>query len=1447
MVARQTRRNIYLAGWLFVSFAGLGGAQTVPPATGLARLYPDTPLLQDGRPAAIVVASASDPAAAAAAAIVAAALKDRYAVEFPVVADAAVCPRRLAPVGDAYQTNNLIVVGNLYNNRAIFPLYALRLCGTDSGYPGDGGYEVRTVSNPWGTGRNVLVVGASVATNMRAAVAAFTNRLPAVTGNAAVMPYTIAVKPGPSQRSSFTAKANAVAAWPAADTNLAYDISSFCAPAENYYWTGDERWAAIARDYINVFNVQFANLYPVGHYTMEGAYRAWDMVEESPVFTDAERQATARNFEATARNPKTDSIPSGAVPVAIGSTHATLPMLGRWVAARYLRRTFPDTPELTQLCDAWEQGVANYFQGAFTGFRDDTDGGGTGSIAAFLRWCAMAQRYDYITTGHARAGVQFAVSLNDSLGYGAGLDTYGAARIGAIYKGLSPLFHLQIAAYLYQDPEMAWLARNLPNRALLLYGQGDFPLQAGSYALDPELAERQPQYLGWFSVIPLDARQYRVLGKSGKCPLPPREQCFDKACFRGGFDTRAPFLFLQGLQADYRDANTIPRYTDKGQVWLVHNSSQIGHYYRNALFISDGHNATPLPMACRLDAAGRMPGYAMSGSTLHDYYGTDWQRTIFWRTDSWFMVMDRATVKRDGFYSAQSVWRLPVGAAWKNDRMLQANQGDQRFYILASAPVTASADFETPAGGPPDVCERPFILRERKSGSFHAGDVLCFQNLLVTTESNTPSAWTPIQYNHAVVVIRSGGTNVVVGVGGGECGPAGITADQGLYVADEAAIHLAGVQRLSVNGVVLLDTNTPFTGRIDLHTGELDLGYDAAQLKAVALNWSLPAPVRQPRLDLATARAAGKAMMAALATIEDVSSPGGVTETAECDQGNRSLSLVWENTDLGFEGRRIQGIHVTCSGAWTGRESALYDGIILSGAGNVVWPQNGTGAVEVGWSTNQPIHEVRLHLGPVYMTNRWTRSFDVARSMTNEVMPVELTWSSDGFQKDLRVETRNILREFRVDPTYKCDATPQSYLRIVNPAAVMAAAVRVTVPPGVTARGSAVLSEVEVCATNRGPLPPHRIEAVDLKHDGTNEWVVNAGAGVLLALNAAGRTQWRRTFVAEISGMDFGDINADGALEILVSDYDQYAYAFAPDGELLWQTDFVNLFLRTGKQFGLLNYNATPYGIGFWDLGNGVKRVLVGSYEDQLFVLDEKGRILQQYYPGFSMFQRTFVPDAVDLSGDGLMEKIMCSMKYGAYGVMHVLVGSPAGLIVGHRNTSIPDNLPYAVELAGVRRNLACVITPVGSGVYDLARNFPEELRGTNAALVTVWEQSGGRPLSAGLVADIDGKGQPELITAGRDGFVSVYTTEGQVLNTILLGVEIHDLAVLGRGADAVFVLATSAGLRVYNRTWRLLGLQPGCYLKIQAAPDRRSFLAVTADARLQLWRMDLPSWKRGL
>lgn len=73
-------------------------------------------------------------------------------------------PAQVAPdelTDDDFAAYHLVLFGSILDNPAILKLYQRSLCFTDAAYPGPRGVEIRSLSNPLGLGKNILLIGGS--------------------------------------------------------------------------------------------------------------------------------------------------------------------------------------------------------------------------------------------------------------------------------------------------------------------------------------------------------------------------------------------------------------------------------------------------------------------------------------------------------------------------------------------------------------------------------------------------------------------------------------------------------------------------------------------------------------------------------------------------------------------------------------------------------------------------------------------------------------------------------------------------------------------------------------------------------------------------------------------------------------------------------------------------------------------------------------------------------------------------------------------------------------------------------------------------------------------------------------------------------------------------------------------------------------------------------------
>ncbi len=1435
--------------------AGRLAAAAPEPEAATARFTPETDLITNGSPAATLVMSATDPEAAEAARQLGAGMQARLGVAFPAATDVSLCPQLWGPLPAEVRGRNLIVVGNLHNNRLVFPLYAEFFCGADSLFPGGTGYELRTISNPWGTGRNVILVGGSTPAGLRAGAAALLEALPSATAARVTVPRLHAIVPGGDIRAKLEAVARRLpdAGFRRPANAFEADPGLFAGPALRYHWTGDARWAERARAALLYFNEIYNGSYlsDMEHYTAESFVRAWDLVEESPVFTEAERQATARRMLQTGWRWNGGLAAGGGPGIGhLGNTHGTMIMMTKWTATRYLQRTFAGDPGASARLARAEADLRDHYHMAAGGFLDDSHG--IASLGSFLRWSVSARDPIFLETGAARQGLLYAATYYDPLGYMAGIGMYGEARPGAM-RGRSSYwceaYLFRLAAVLFQDPELAMLGGRFaefgpvdvwPVMTLSDYG-------AGSYPPPPGLKPRPPTLPAGLSLVPFDARRYRLWNTGAPTRgipagqrMPIRERMFDKLCFRTGFAAQDQYLLLQGLQPETEDANTIARFTDRGQLWLTHNSAQEGHFVRNGLFLSDGLNDRRIQSGCRLDAAGRFDDLSMISSTLPDFYESDWQRAVFWRPGRWFAVLDRAVLARAGQFAVQSIWRLPpIPGAWDAGAgRLTARQHGQRFGIQSADRLPASAAFEMPTGGMPDIYENPFILRETQSGRYAARRALTFQHLLAVTDAAEPeNAYALERLGETAALVRGPDNDVcLIGMGGVGERVLGLDTDAGLFALTPSNLFLAGARMVFLDGTNILEAARPVSARVDMRTGDVRAGFDQDDLRQAASTWVLKSPAAgrpdwktdKPRdlcgilAERLAAAARERPALASPAAGERVPAPRPATP------GPAPLVLVWESREAGSLGRPPAGLDVMATpGATRGEPGDLVNRIVPGQGEGVAWP-GAEAVVELSWRQIESIAEIRIHGGLA------GRRGQPALPRAGD-RPVTLAWDPGATSSPARVETRLADLHIRMDPSYKGESWAYRYWTVLCGGA-RAAGVRVTVPRATNDTWSGIgISEIEVLTTNRGPLDVDQVVVADLGWEGGPGILVSTTERRLTALGPDGKTRWSKSLSGRLPSVIAADLGGDGRPAVLASCYDQRVYAWDADGRERWTIDCSDLYRQSGGKTG--QNGSTPYAVGFWEPRPGVRRLLVGQYAGPSVLLDERGTLLGYTGLGGYTPRRYFGP--ADLNGDGLSELCLYSILYRGGGTI-----CPHGVdrdgqpVSPARQMAAPGGAPFAAQFLRQEPGCAAVIAPGGAGVYDL-NVAAHRHGGANAR----WE-SLGRPVSAGLVHDTDGDGREDLLVGGRDGFLTVFSADGVPQRTVLVGEDVKGIQAFGSGTTLASVVATPGGLRVYDAQWIPQGAHADAYAGLVAyQPDQRRFLAVTEDARVQLWQ--LPEGRR--
>ncbi len=256
----------------------------------------DTALVRNGAPAAAIVVS-ERPSDRQLAQQLNTAIREKTGVALPVLND-----RPLRDLSSLDQ--NLIMIGSRDTNQALEKLYMRHQVILDARYPGVGGHVVRSIHNPFGDKFNVIAAGGSDDAGTAAAVKKLAERIAAQPkGKDLTLGYLADIQLPAGTR--IPEDAYTVPVW---DSTFGWNrISKNLALL---YMTGEEKYAKeflrlafpspetveqLRKDDEDYDDARDPLVKPY-HYRSIRMMLYWDMVEESPYFTQEQRVAVTKKF-----------------------------------------------------------------------------------------------------------------------------------------------------------------------------------------------------------------------------------------------------------------------------------------------------------------------------------------------------------------------------------------------------------------------------------------------------------------------------------------------------------------------------------------------------------------------------------------------------------------------------------------------------------------------------------------------------------------------------------------------------------------------------------------------------------------------------------------------------------------------------------------------------------------------------------------------------------------------------------------------------------------------------------------------------------------------------------------------------------------------------------------------------------------------------------------------
>ncbi|MFA6562484.1 MAG: hypothetical protein WCV00_11305 [Verrucomicrobiia bacterium] len=709
-------------------------------------LLMETALASNGAAAAVIVPAEGEPWNGAAARLQAA-IAAKTGVTLPIVAP--------AKITDAdWAGRNLIVIGNLLNNPVFARLYFNYFACADAAYTGNGGYELRSIHDPWGTGHNAIAFGAHDAAGLEAGMARFIALIDEHAKNGELklgrlmeLKLTKKGRRAPLEL-KLTAKEIAdrkeaianIYARPGTERGAAHQMIKF---AMLYHRTGDPGWLELYRDAMR----QHINYYATNEYILQegprrydrdfrdswayGMVIAWDLVEEAPGWSDEERLKLTNHvlrmvWESNLYQhwDRPASVAAWRKFDSITHNHHTWPgladLFGGWFFSRHYK---------LPVAKDWLDIGLGMFRSCSRSSKPWEDSAGYQWIPQrhVLMYALASGDRTFIEQSHAAQTGKALLQALDSLGrQPAWGDCGGFTSVSGMPELLCAL------EYATGDGRYRWAIEWLGEDAR-------DEMQAPFWT---NVAPKRPDDLVGVAVTRLPKLHYDLFGRSGRpdiwqAPNLPFEETFDKLTLRSGWETDDDYLMLDGTAAGshgHLDGNSIIAFTAAGAQWLVDAEyiRRIPKYHCGVTVLRDGVSAI-MPPSARLDQAVWTNNTARVRTTMPHYNGITWTRNIVFVPKRHVTVIDELTAEQPGDYSLRCCWRVAGECALDGDT-LRAQQRETGFTLRNLSGQRQELVYIKDFAGLPI-----HQLYQRQSVRLRAGETVRFVNVFGASKNGPPN------------------------------------------------------------------------------------------------------------------------------------------------------------------------------------------------------------------------------------------------------------------------------------------------------------------------------------------------------------------------------------------------------------------------------------------------------------------------------------------------------------------------------------------------------------------------------------------------------------------------------------------------------------------------------------------------------------------------------------
>jgi len=533
--------------------------------------------------------------------------------------------------------SNLIILGNRSTNCTIGELYNRFYTLLDLRYPGPEGYVVRTLHNPFGAGHNIILVGGSDLKGVDTATDVLIGKLQASNANSGFLSIGWLAEIHLGKNITLPKDIREMEIWEASagyGSTGYFGWNSISKHAAFYYMTGDEfhsreflrkafpdEQAKTEIDEIDGERIENKDDPLAGpyHYNAHLMILFWDLIEESPAFTDEERLRVANAFARQLNHRKGEGIYGRMKQLpSVGSRHGQWSAISLYCLGRYFQKDYPNS--IWKHCmEAAKLHFAPLHQNAWVSGENDNLFWYNTAIAPVLVYMLLTGDREPLRNG----------VLNTLL---RGQEILSSGRQPDWALNSAAISFLHQAAHLTQDGR--WLTyrnRTGVNLNVFRLGQSFWPEESLQVQPPTDLAGR-------WSINQLPEPMWQARG-SGL----PLQESFQFGSFRSAPDDTEDFILIDGFNGASRN----PYHTFAILELRLGGHTLLEGYWNQVLTWADGLMEPQVAMDAALRYRDVVGATAITVAEVPKAAYCNWKRTLIQRVGRYSLFVDNLAFRTD--------------------------------------------------------------------------------------------------------------------------------------------------------------------------------------------------------------------------------------------------------------------------------------------------------------------------------------------------------------------------------------------------------------------------------------------------------------------------------------------------------------------------------------------------------------------------------------------------------------------------------------------------------------------------------------------------------------------------------------------------------------------------------------------------------------------------------